>query len=58
MKLQGNYWDWVTGFKLFFSDNATDWKGYSSNDDLDKVRLIKTVFYFSICSLLAVYFAP
>jgi len=36
MTLQGNYWDWVTGFKLFFSDNATNWKGYSSNNDLDK----------------------
>ena len=40
MKVEGTYWNWVSGFKLFYSDDAKDWKGYSSNDDLDKVILL------------------
>ena len=40
MKLRGTYWNWVSGFKVFYSDDAKDWMGYSSNNDLDKVMLL------------------
>ena len=36
MRIEGTYWNWVSGFKLYFSDDGENWKGYSSNDDLDK----------------------
>jgi len=36
MKLRGTYWNWVSGFKVFYSDDAKEWTGYSSNNDLDK----------------------
>ena len=36
MRVAGTYWNWVSGFKLFYSDDGKNWKGYSSDDDLDK----------------------
>ena len=42
MKLRGTYWNWVSGFRVFFSDDAKEWTGYSSNNDLDKVKLLST----------------
>ena len=47
MRLEGTYWNWVSGFKLLYSDDAKDWMGYSSNTDLDKVTHILN-FLFSI----------
>ena len=40
MRLEGTYWNWVSGFKLLYSDDAKFWTGYSSNKDLDKVTHI------------------
>ena len=37
MRLEGTWWNWVTGFKLLYSDLGRDWQGYSSNEDFDKV---------------------
>ena len=34
--VQGKDWELVSGFKLFYSDDGKNWKGYSTDDDLDK----------------------
>lgn len=36
--MQGDNYDYVSGFKLFYSDDAKNWKGYASSKDKEQVR--------------------
>ncbi|XP_065054894.1 uncharacterized protein LOC135683537 isoform X1 [Rhopilema esculentum] len=36
LKMQGASSDYVSAFRLFYSDDGKNWKGYSSDDDVDK----------------------
>ena len=54
MRLEGTYWNWVSGFKLLYSDDAKYWTGYSSKKDLDKVTHILN-FLVSIIYTVSTY---
>ena len=40
LKTQGAAGSWVSGFKLFYSDDGSNWKGYSATGDKDKVSCL------------------
>ena len=49
MRLEGTRWNWVTGFKLSYSDLGKDWQGYSSNEDFDKVAYTLASYFDKCC---------
>ena len=53
MRLDGTNWNWVSGFKLFYSDDAKIWKEYSSHNDLEKVVYI-LIPYFVLAVVVVV----
>ena len=43
LRMQGASRDYVSAFRLFYSDDGKNWKGYSTDDDVDKV-----IYYYCI----------